>query len=180
MTEIELWINENSNKYVCNCGCNKFIPVTKNNFRFGIPKHLNGHSIHNSKKSVYERRLKKFWDNVKITDSCWLWIEDICKGGYGAAKFGLAHRFSWTIHNGPIPVGMYVLHNCQDGDNPKCVNPKHLWIGTQLENIQDRNNKGRTRSSIGIKNSKARLTEEQVLEIRRLYATGEYKLYRTS
>ena len=63
---------------------------------------------------------------------------------YGRIWYGgameYAHRMSWVIRNGPIPDGKYVLHRC---DNPPCVNPDHLFLGTQLDNIQDRHDKGR-------------------------------------
>lgn len=54
-----------------------------------------------------------------------------------------AHRLSWIIHNGPIPDGLWVLHNCPEGDNPACVRPDHLWLGSYLDNIEDMENKGR-------------------------------------
>ena len=65
--------------------------------------------------------------------------------GYGTTKVGgktvYAHRRAWEIVNGSIPEGLCVLHKC---DNPSCINPEHLFLGTQLENIEDRNSKGRT------------------------------------
>ena len=75
---------------------------------------------------------------------CWLWLGYGDKDGYG--KFQVnnkrwsAHRYSWFLHNGGIPNGMCVLHRC---DNPPCVNPKHLWLGTSSENTADRDRKGR-------------------------------------
>jgi hypothetical protein len=79
----------------------------------------------------------------------------------------LAHRVSWALAFGDIPVGQYVLHQC---DNPRCVNPNHLFLGDQLANIRDCVSKGRI--ARGSKNGQSKLTEEQVLEIRQQF-TGK-------
>ena len=77
-------------------------------------------------------------------DSCWEWQGFINSGGYGRSswegKGGLAHRISFQIANGPIPAGLCVMHIC---DNPKCINPAHLKVGTHRENMQDSLQKGR-------------------------------------
>jgi hypothetical protein len=75
-----------------------------------------------------------------------------------------AHRYGWELRNGPIPEGLLALHHC---DNPPCVRPDHLFPGSQAENVEDRDRKGRT--ARGERVSRARLTEEQVKEIRRRY-----------
>lgn len=77
---------------------------------------------------------------------CWLWQGNTTKKGYGRLGGGQAHRMSWTAFRGTIPEGMCVLHRC---DNRACVNPDHLWLGTQIDNINDCVNKGRNRSSRG-------------------------------
>lgn len=87
----------------------------------------------------------RFWAKVRKTNTCWLWIGATIKGGYGSfggikCKVGMAHRFSWTLHNGPIPAGLDVLHRC---DTPPCVNPEHLFLGTQTDNSRDMVQKGR-------------------------------------
>jgi hypothetical protein len=109
--------------------------------------------------------ITRFESKVLRTEGCWLWTAGI-KHHYGQFRVGirqcLAHRVAWELYCGSIPEGMCVLHNC---DNQLCVNPNHLFLGTQLDNIRDRNNKGRTAH---------RLTEEQVLEIRTLYSGGDY------
>lgn len=87
----------------------------------------------------------RFWANVQKGDGCWKWTGAtrhaygvICKTG---RRQSYAHRVAWEIQRGPIPVGLCVLHRC---DNPLCVRADHLFIGTQLENIADRSSKGRT------------------------------------
>lgn len=118
---------------------------------------------------------ERFWKYVdkQSAENCWLWTAATNGVGYG--KFyvdgGLvyAHRFSYELHRGQIPDGMYVCHSC---DVPGCVNPKHLWLGTNADNLADMAAKGR--SMHGAKSPHAKLTTDQVREIRRLYATGRY------
>lgn len=85
--------------------------------------------------------MKRFWDKVDIKseNDCWEWKAYRTKrSGYGS--FGIkysviaAHRVAWMLTNGEIPANLYVLHKC---DNPPCVNPKHLFIGTQKDNMDD-------------------------------------------
>jgi hypothetical protein len=93
-----------------------------------------------------QKTIDRFWKKVikGKEDECWLWIGVINKGGYGRIsikeKSILIHRFSYELHKGKIPNGLYVLHSC---DNPPCCNPKHLWLGTLSENTQDMWNKNR-------------------------------------
>ena len=88
---------------------------------------------------------KRFWSkvHVKLPEDCWEWQANLGKG-YGMFWFGkdsiVAHRVSWMMLRGPIPEGMNVLHRC---DNRKCVNPNHLFIGTQSDNVCDMLSKGR-------------------------------------
>lgn len=118
--------------------------------------------------------LARFWAKVQVTPTCWLWKASINSKGYG--KFGwhrqvlIAPRVSWVIHRGPIPDGLCVLHNCPGGDNPACVNPDHLWLGTKGENAIDRDIKGRLPKGSAHRNS--RLTEGDVMAIRQAYATS--------
>lgn len=106
---------------------------------------------------------------------CWVWMGSLNNKGYGVfslnRKQKYAHRVSYQLYNGPIPDGLYVLHRC---DNPACVSPTHLFLGTQKDNMRDMMAKGRRkwerggngRSGEGVHFHE--LTELQVLEIRRL------------
>lgn len=115
----------------------------------------------------------RFWKFVQKTESCWLWTGNKSNWNYGLFKAGekdtYSHRFSWILHHGPIPEGMCVLHRC---DNPPCINPDHLFLGTFADNTHDMHKKGRANTSKGSQHCHAKLTESQVAEIRRRYALG--------
>jgi len=87
---------------------------------------------------------ERFWSRVNKTDACWLWTGYRDPNGYGSlgvdCKNRLAHRFSFELHNGAIPAGLFICHKC---DVPSCVNPNHLFAGTQKENMMDCSRKGR-------------------------------------
>lgn len=90
----------------------------------------------------------RFWEKVAKSDGCWLWTGSRQRNGYGFLFAGTrkephperAHRVSWRIHFGEIPDGLWVLHKC---DNPPCVNPEHLFLGTRTDNMRDCARKGR-------------------------------------
>ena len=109
--------------------------------------------------------LSAFWNKVDKTSSCWLWTGLTHPFGYGRIGINkvkyLTHRLSYIIHFGPIPKGMCVCHRC---DNPKCVNPQHLFLGSRLDNNLDRTAKDRTFK--GSQVTKSKLLEHQILEIR--------------
>lgn len=108
-------------------------------------------------------------------DQCWNWHASKQEFGYGQFHFEQkilkAHRFSWEYFRGAIPVGLYVLHKC---DNPRCINPNHLFLGTPFDNMQDKIRKGRAIYEQGEKSHNARLTDSQVKKIRDLYSTGKF------
>lgn len=121
----------------------------------------------------------RFWEKVnkKSDDECWEWIGYKDNKGYGILNnqhSTKAHRISWVIHNGKIPNKMCVCHHC---DNPSCVNPNHLWLGSVAENNRDKELKGRHNGLRGERNFGSVLTEKQVLVIRDLYKTGNYSTY---
>ena len=103
-------------------------------------------SVLESSKSEATAHPKWFWSHVEKSDTCWNWIKNTASGGYGfittpkSKKQTAAHRVAWELSNGPIPSDMDVLHSC---DNPACVRPDHLFLGTAFVNTQDMCQKGR-------------------------------------
>lgn len=127
----------------------------------------------------------RFWARVQKTDGCWLWTGAVNQGGYGV--FGhrggecyMAHRLMWSLTCGPIPDGLFVCHTC---DNPPCVRPDHLFLGTAKDNHQDMLNKGRGNfhvthaGSAGERNHRAKLTDSQAVQIRALSMSGAKRSY---
>lgn len=132
---------------------------------------------------------QRFWTKVEKTESCWFWTAAKNQNGYGVFWPGgkpvrnvLAHRFSWQLVKGDVPDGMHVLHRC---DTPDCVNPAHLFLGTHGDNMVDMAYKGRQakgdrvwgkkreRCQRGSRNGMAKLSEDDVAEIRKLAEAGE-------
>lgn len=123
-----------------------------------------------SRLMTIDKTIRRFWERVDTTGDCWLWIGACNPQGYGllrsrAVSF-LAHRMSYVLTNGKIPCGLWVLHQC---DTPACVNPNHLWIGTDLDNARDKQQKGRGNQPKGEANGRSKLSQTQVLEIVRRY-----------
>ena len=102
-------------------------------------------------KRVLTPLVDRFWARVEKTATCWNWTGARLPKGYGMIGarswrdgWQCAHRVSWELHFGAIPDGLHCLHRC---DNPPCVNPAHLWLGTNADNAADRDSKGRLRLS---------------------------------
>lgn len=165
---------------LCECGCGLPAPIAaKNHTRFG---HVKGQPMrfrvgHAHRVTPIEER---FWAKVQKTDTCWLWT-GATTGGYGVlnsggvdAKIIRAPRLSYEIHNGPIVGDFDICHRC---DNPACVRPDHLFLGTAKDNVADmmakgRGNKTTENAAKGEQHGMAKLNAEQVLAIRAKYATG--------
>lgn len=128
---------------------------------------------------------RRFWSKVEKSNGCWLWKASKRFKGYGAFAYheggkliqDRAHRYSWRLKNGPIPDRLWVLHKC---DTPACVNPDHLFLGTVQDNVTDMMVKGRRVLGgtyggdyrKGESHHQAKLTTEQVKEIRKLKQGG--------
>ena len=119
---------------------------------------------------------ERFWAKVQKTDGCWNWTGSTDHYGYGLVhvnaknkRFQLlkkTHRIVWELTYGPIADGLHVLHHC---DNPRCVRPTHLFLGTQHDNMRDRDTKERQPRGSQLSN----LTNVDVLTIRARYAAGK-------
>ncbi len=132
-----------------------------------------------------KKTIDRFNKYIKKTDSCWLWTGRKFTAGYGMFEIydlnlgkkrkTTSHRISWMIKNGTIKRNLFVCHSC---DNPPCVNPTHLFVGTQSMNLQDAIAKGRFqniargRQLIGEKNNRTKLTIDDVTAIKVLNSRG--------
>lgn len=116
---------------------------------------------------------QRFFEKVDITDGCWNWKAVKNKDGYGRLTASnrnyRAHRMSWMLYFGEIQEGLFVCHKC---DNPSCVNPQHLFLGTAKDNAVDRNRKGRHRDDNGENHPCAKLNTLDVIYIRAKLSQG--------
>ena len=127
------------------------------------------------RKYTPEQQIASFWNKVQVSteNNCWSWLGSRVSLGYGHKKWNghieLTHRISWIIAYGSIPDELLVLHSC---DNPSCVRPDHLFLGTNQDNIDDKVAKGRQAHNKGETHGNARLTDLQVAVFRQRYAMG--------
>lgn len=111
---------------------------------------------------------KRLWKKVNIgkLDECWKWNQYTDRDGYGTFYFdgqsAKAHRYVYELYNGPILKGHCICHIC---DNPSCLNPTHLFMGTHLENMNDMKQKKRSRNSLGELNTNTCLSESEIIYV---------------
>lgn len=115
---------------------------------------------------------ERFYDRIlENANGCWIWQRGLDKNGYGRSSINRkgvqAHRVSWVIHKGKIPDGMQVLHRC---DNPPCVNPEHLFLGNNADNMTDKMKKNRQTRGHDVNTSK--INASDVFRIRGLLSEG--------
>jgi hypothetical protein len=95
-------------------------------------------------RHIVQSAEERFWERVVKRGGCWVHLSSCADRWYGQLQVNgrkcSAHRFSWELHNGPVPPGLWVLHRC---DNKACVYPVHLFLGTHRDNVADREAKGR-------------------------------------
>lgn len=131
--------------------------------------YCSSHCYHAASRRLPEDR---FWEKVQKSDGCWIWTAHRSRTGYGKflldGKATTATRFCWELHNGGIPAGLFVLHKC---DNPPCVNPTHLFLGSLSDNMQDSSRKGRIVN--GEHHHSAKLTPTIVRSIRKAFRPGK-------
>lgn len=157
--------------YECICDCGKTKIVAGGNL-------IRGHvtscgCLRSINRKNYDADMKnKLLAKIKYINDCWEWQGSLHRQGYGhfpyKRKILLAHRVSWNLFNGYIPENIKVCHKC---DNPKCINPEHLFLGSQKENVDDMFQKKR-KDHQGEKHPRAKLTKEKVLEIRQMIEKG--------
>lgn len=163
--------------WTCRCACGKEMEVNGQSLRRKTSK---------SCGCSWGRRTleEEFWKRIPKgnPDECWPWKNQ--DSGYGQLTFNRknmsAHRVCWEIHFGPIPNRLHVLHRC---DNPPCCNPSHLFLGTNLDNIEDKINKNRQANGQNVRKNHehlkgelintAEFSDEQIMEIRRRDSIGE-------
>lgn len=155
----------------------------------------NSHTeLNMNRKHSHEQQVASFWsrvDKISSPNGCWIYEANNYSGSvrpqwYGSMIFDgrrqLTHRISWQITHGPIPDDVLVLHNCPGGDNPACVNPAHLWLGSYADNNFDRASKGRN-SHIAklnpdkVREIRSRWPKESALSLARAYGVSTDTIY---
>jgi hypothetical protein len=161
---------------LCACGCGiPTLPAKKTrrgHIKGKYALYVTGHSRKNNPPDA-----EWLWAQVDRSggsNACWLWVHTKSPAGYGhislRGKLWLTHRLAWELTNGPIPDGMFVCHNCPDGDNPSCINPAHLFLGTAQDNMRDM--VAKKRCVYGERHHATKLTQAQVDHLRETYAAG--------
>lgn len=117
--------------------------------------------------------MKRFWGKTKHADGCKEWTAYRDRNGYGRFRFNgenrLAHRIAYKLYYGIDPKELFVCHTC---DNPSCIEPTHLFLGTQKDNMDDMRHKGREPSRVGQNNGCSRLKDGEVAYIKKMLELG--------
>lgn len=147
--------------------CGRWFHVPKSRFERGQVKFCSQKCY----SDFQTQPLERIWDHIKKEGDCWVWTAHKHPFGYGMIMVnGIptgCHRISWELTNGPIPHGMSVLHKC---DNPSCINPSHLFLGTQDDNMKDRSKKGRAPK--GESHPMSKISEEMAIKIKHSMLSG--------
>jgi len=156
----------------CNmCGKEFFKPPHCGNQRWDDRKYCSLKCYYQLSKNKPEDVWKQI--NRKSEDECWEWIGKSLSKGYGHLRINnkdcYSHRMVYIETYGSIPEGLCILHTC---NNPKCCNPKHLYVGTHADNMEQMSKDGR--SNMGEKHPNSRLSNQIIIKIRFLYSTGKY------
>lgn len=124
------------------------------------------------REHIWLPKNQRFFSHIKKTKHCWIWKASKNRRGYGLFE-GLAHRFSYKLHKGNIPEGKNVCHDCSPlPDNRSCVNPDHLWVGTQKDNMHDASVKCSWKNHRGDKHPAAKINFAIADKIRNLHDQG--------
>lgn len=169
--------SSNDSPKLCECGCGRPTTISRHtDRRRGEVKGQPNRFIvgHNGSDGPIPDRFWRKVDKSGGPDACWPWLGIHNEHGYGVfatgghrTRYKLAHRIAWQLTHSPIPPGIIACHHC---DNPPCVNPAHIFLGTQVENMADCKAKGRTARGEHVR--QAKITAEQVQAIRARYAAG--------
>lgn len=163
----------NKNCIVCN---SPFMPKNKPQVYCSLK------CFHLVREKSHPNTPANFWKRVKVggPTECWPWTGPLNQDGYGRVswhgKLIMAHRLAFILTHGPLEKEYSACHNCPDGDLPACCNPGHLWKGTHAENMVDKKNKNRVVIRKGEGNQNCKYSDEQVIHLRTLYATGKYTM----
>ncbi len=152
--------------WICKCECGTILKVQGSELKKEHKKSCGCWRKPNNKIDPSIR----FFKFVNKTEFCWLWTGSYCYYGYGQISINgkprRAHRISYEMHKGEIPKDMFVCHKC---DNPSCVNPDHLFLGTQEDNMKDMFKKNRQNTAKGERRFFSKLKNEDIPQIRELY-----------
>lgn len=149
-------------KWLCLCSCGREKPIIGGNLKHNKVETCG--CVHGLTRKEYVKSKVKADEKT----GCWIWMGDAGNGGYGSAKYHgkryQAHRLAYESFVGRAEEGLLVCHNCPGGDNPRCCNPDHLWLGSSADNSSDM--RGKNRQAKGVRIGTSKLTESEVKGIK--------------